>query len=226
MSITWSRRAGPGPECSRNATRSLKRQTRRENLWPLPQAGARFPLDLWAYCRSGASAACGEAMDFSRQNIFIDGLETELVQLMLARTLNMAWKTKASAGTAFVLPRHFLAVCLSILGLYIQLVTATACLASGPSWPDQDAAAAGAPFPICHGGGSQDGGSGQGDGQGRHPCPLCAAHYQTAAAPVGPDAVASRSFILIATRDATPRPVRTPAVFPSGTSPRGPPATV
>ncbi|MGD0635260.1 MAG: DUF2946 family protein [Beijerinckiaceae bacterium] len=136
------------------------------------------------------------------------------------------WNTRKVQGArrAFVSARHLAAVCLAILGLYLQITAAAACLI-GPSAAN-DAGPSGDLFPICHtdDGGTDTPGGDQGPAA-QHSCPLCAHHCQALLAPPSPVTVLEPLFTGSTEATHAPFLTRSLARFAAGAPPRGPPAT-
>ncbi|MDR3462129.1 MAG: DUF2946 family protein [Beijerinckiaceae bacterium] len=138
------------------------------------------------------------------------------------------WKRSRAKGAPRTLAsaRHFAVVCLAILGLYLQITAAAACLI-GPSAAN-DASSNGQLFPICHADHGTDASSTPGGDQGstaQHSCPFCSHHSQAVMAP--PDRAAVLEPLFTGSAEATHAPflTRSLARFAAGAPPRGPPAT-
>jgi hypothetical protein len=131
----------------------------------------------------------------------------------------------SDASRVFSSARHLATVCLAIIGLYIQIIAATACLAGPPLASDISGAGL---FPICHAsGGGNDTSPVPGGDHGpatQHSCPLCALHCQAALASPSPSPAFESLFRLSAEITRAPFLTRSVAHFAAGAPPRGPPA--
>lgn len=129
---------------------------------------------------------------------------------------------RAGRRNAAGMARRHVPAWLAILGLYVQLFAAGLCTAGTPLDPALGTQGA---LPICHTGSDQSAPA-QDRAPADHACPFCALHCQ-AAMVMAPSFGAPERFVVVSAQAAQPPfIVPSPARFPAGAPPRGPPASV